>query len=102
MPSAEWRHLLKSRHRQLAGEREPVRPQALDERERDRVPGHRQRPGRRRRSDRPNRPHYPRSLEGELKRDHPAERPAGDESELADPEHIEEAPLGPCWKSAAE
>ena len=34
------------------------------------------------------------SLEGDLEGDHPAERAAGDEGELPDPEGVEEPPLG--------
>ena len=83
-------------HRQLAGERQAVEAEPVDELDLDVVPGD----GHRRRSRR-----APRSasrvrtasgrVERDLERDHAAERAADDEVEPVDAEGVEQPPLGP-------
>ena len=81
-------------HRQLAGERQALEAEMLDELELEMVPGDRQRADRRRGSDRGHVAGRLRPGQRDLERHHPAERAAGRQRDLLDAELVEQAPLG--------
>ena len=82
------------RHRELAGEREAVRPEPVEDLELDVVPGDGEGAGRGGRRHGQDVLHLFGALEGDLERDHAAKRSAGDQRESLDAERGPRAPTG--------